>query len=167
MGRRKSRERLRWLERTLELPRSACNTKPQMIARLLIFAVLPLAAGIVPARAEPLHVTGVIGYLSEWQVTGAVAETTSGPRTAFAGPLTMKHVGLCSQNGPEEKIADVRLEVTRSTVPHKLHASLVFDGARCTFGGPLTDTYSGFMDCPSAKGIPITLSDNVRLGPPR
>jgi hypothetical protein len=129
-----------------------------MIARLLVFAVLPFAAGVVPARAEPLHVTGVIGYLSEWQITGAVSETASGPMTEFAGPLTMKHVGLCSHNGPEEKIAEVRLEITRSSLPHQLHASLIYDGARCTFGGPLADTYSGFMDCPSAKGVPITLS---------
>jgi hypothetical protein len=129
-----------------------------MIARLLVFAVLPVAAGVVPARAEPLHVTGVIGYLSEWEVTGAVSETASGPTTEFAGPLTMKHVGLCRHNGPEEKIAEVRLEITRSSLPHQLHASLVFDGAKCTFGGPLADTYSGFMDCPSAKGVPITLS---------
>ena len=129
-----------------------------MIARWLVCAVLLLAAYIVPARAEPLHVIGTIGYLSEWQITGAVSETPSGPTTEFAGGLTMKHVGLCSQNGPEEKIAEVRLEITRSTLPHRLHASLVFDGARCTFGGPLTGTYSGFMDCPSAKGVPITLS---------
>jgi hypothetical protein len=138
-----------------------------MITRLLVFTVLQIAAGLVQAQAEPLQVTGVIGYLSEWQVTGAVAETASGTTTKFAGALTMKHVGLCSQNGPEEKIADVRLEVTRSTRPHRLHASLVFDGARCTFGGMLTHSYSGFMDCPSAKGVPITLSitsDLVRQG---
>jgi hypothetical protein len=124
-----------------------------------------VSAAVVTARAEPLQVVGVIGYLSEWQVTGTVSETVSGLTKEFAGSLAMKHVGLCSHNGPEDKIAEVRLEIARSTLPHKLYASLVLDGAKCTFSGLLTDTYSGFMDCPNAKGVPVTLSvkpDSVR-----
>ena len=35
---------------------------------------------------------------------------------------------------------------------------MTMDGARCTFSGKLSDTYSGFMDCADAKGVPLTLS---------
>ena len=120
--------------------------------------VLILAAVVNPVHAQSLRVTGEIGYLSEWEVSGNVTESISGRIRELSGQLTMKHVGLCSQAGPEEKVAEIKLQMAKSGSLPRFHATLTMDGAKCTFSGKFSDTYSGLMDCADARGVPATLS---------
>jgi len=116
-----------------------------------------LSAVAGPVHAQSLRVTGEAGYLSEWEVSGNVAESISGQVREFSGSLTMKHVGLCSQAGPEEKVAEIKLQIAKSSLWPRFHAAMTMDGSKCTFSGKFSDTYSGLMDCADAKGVPITL----------
>jgi hypothetical protein len=124
-------------------------------ALFLAFALFAVAS---PVRAQSLRVTGETGYLSEWAVSGNVSESISGGIRELSGSLTMKHVGLCSQAGPEEKPAEIRLQIAKSGLPPHFQATMTLDGSRCTFSGTFGDTYNGRMDCPGAKGVPVTLS---------
>jgi hypothetical protein len=123
---------------------------------LLLVPILSTVAG--PVQAQSLRVTGATGYLSEWEVSGNVTETVSGRVREFSGPLTVRHVGLCSQNGPEEKAAEIKLQIMRSGPLSQIRATMTMDGARCTFSGKFSDTFNGLMDCDDAKGVPLTLS---------
>jgi hypothetical protein len=116
-----------------------------------------LSAVASPLRAQSFRVTGEAGYLSEWEVSGNVAESISGRMREFSGSLTMKHVGLCSPAGPEEKVAEIKLQIAKSSLSPHFRAAMTMDGSKCTFSGKISDTYSGLMDCADAKGVPITL----------
>jgi len=72
--------------------------------------------------------------------------------------LTMKHVGLCSPAGPEERVAEIKLQTVKSDLLRHFHATLTMGGSQCTFSGKFSDTYSGLMDCANAKGVPVSLS---------
>jgi hypothetical protein len=122
-----------------------------------LLLVLMFCAAASPAHAQSLRVTGEAGYLSEWEVSGNVAESISGRVREFSGSLTMKHVGLCSQAGPEEKVAEIKLQIAKSGLWPHFHAAMTMDGSKCTFSGKFSDAYSGLMDCADAKGVPITL----------
>ena len=69
-----------------------------MRALLLTIGLCGLFA---PAHAQPLEIIGYSGYLGEWELTATVTETAPGGK-GYSGPFTMKHVGLCTQEGPEE-----------------------------------------------------------------
>jgi len=126
--------------------------------RALLLFVLGLGAIGGPAQAEPLQVSGVTGYLAEWELSGSLTETAAGRSKEFAGAVTAKHVGLCSVNGPEEKPAQINLQITKLGAISQIKATMVMDGKQCTFGGKLSDTYTGLMDCADAKGVPLTLT---------
>ena len=117
--------------------------------------LLPIVLGILPtlASAQPLQVTGYSGYLGEWELTATVTETASGPKKEYSGPLTMKHVGLCTQDGPEEKTGEMRI----STSSSQLNATFSVAGVECTYRGRLTDSYTGTMDCPGRQAVPLKL----------
>ena len=127
---------------------------------LRLAALFPLAiAGA--ASGHPLSITGVAGFLSEWQLSGTLAET--GTAGEFTTNLDMKHVGLCSQNGPEEKVTEMKLWLTGSRswlarAKSEVRATFVMDGTTCTLNGAFSGTYTGFMDCAGTKGVPITFS---------
>jgi hypothetical protein len=67
---------------------------------LLAAAVLAAAA---PAQARTLRIDGKSGYLSEWEVKAEVTATVARGREEFSGPVTLRHVGVCSPNGAVEK----------------------------------------------------------------
>ena len=123
-------------------------------------ALFPLAiAGA--ASGHPLSISGVAGFLSEWQLSGTLTET--GTAGEFTTNLDMKHVGLCSQNGPEEKVTEMKLWLTGSRswlarAKSEVRATFVMDGTICTLYGVFSGTYTGFMDCAGTKGVPITFS---------
>jgi hypothetical protein len=108
-----------------------------------LLLVVVLSAVESPVHAQSLRVTGETGYLSEWAVSGNITESVSGRIREFSGPLTMKHVGLCSQAGPEEKVAEIRLQIAKSSLWPQFRATMTMDGSKCTFGGKFTDTYNG------------------------
>jgi hypothetical protein len=123
-----------------------------------LLLVFMLSAVACPLHAQSLRVTGQTGYLSEWEVSGNVTQSISGQVREFSGPLTIKHVGLCNQAGAQEKVADIKLQIAKSRLLPRFHATITMDGSKCTFSGMFWDTYNGLMDCADAKGVPITLS---------
>jgi len=129
------------------------------IALAVLAAALPTAGGGGDAaRAASMHVAGTAGYLSEWELSADVTEATAPDgREQFAGPLTLKHVGLCSANGPEEKTGKIEFYVSRSVWSSQIHATLFINGARCSYDGALSGGAGGFMDCSDGNGVPLKL----------
>jgi hypothetical protein len=119
------------------------------------FLPIVLSALATPAGAQSLQVTGYTGYLGEWELTATVTESVSGRTNEYSGPLTMKHVGLCTQDGPEEKTGEMRLKI--STLPSRLNATLLVFGVECTYSGRLSDSYTGTMNCPDRGPVPLRL----------
>jgi hypothetical protein len=115
----------------------------------IMLAVLATPAG----AAQPLQVIGYSGYLGEWELTATVTETAPGSSAEYLGPLTMKHVGICSQDGPEEKSGALRFQMSSS----RLNATILVAGVECTYSGQLSDSYAGTMNCPGREGVPLKL----------
>jgi hypothetical protein len=121
-----------------------------------ILLLLALGALATPARSESLQVTGYAGVLGEWELMATVdAERTSQRTREYAGPLTMKHVGYCTQEGPEEKTGEIRLRI--STLSSRLKATVSVAGVECTYRASLSDSYSGLMECPGRLAVPLKL----------
>jgi hypothetical protein len=117
---------------------------------------LPIMLGVLatPAgAAQPLQVIGYSGYLGEWELTATVTAPVPGSTAEYSGPLTMKHVGICTQDGPEEKTGTLRFQISSS----RLNATLLVAGVECTYSGQLSDSYAGTMNCPGRQGIPLKL----------
>ena len=120
--------------------------------------VLPLIAFIAlatPARAQSLEVLGYAGALGEWELTATVTEDASRPIKEFSGPLTMRHVGICSQDGPEEKTGEIRFQL--SSVSTASSATIVIAGEACTYKGSFSESRPGTMACPDKGAVPLTL----------
>ena len=118
-------------------------------------AVVLLNALAVPARAQSREVIGYAGVLGEWEVTATVRESASRRLQEFSGPLTMKHVGVCTQDGPEEKTGELRLQISESLA--RISATLSVDGIECSYTGRLSDSYTGVMSCPDRAAVPLKL----------
>jgi len=114
-----------------------------------------LNALAVPARAQSREVIGYAGVLGEWEVTATVRESASRRLQEFSGPLTMKHVGVCTQDGPEEKTGELRLQISESLA--RISATLSVDGIECSYTGRLSDSYTGVMSCPDRAAVPLKL----------
>lgn len=108
-----------------------------------------------PASAQSLQVIGYSGYLGEWELTATVTERVSSRTKEYAGPVTMRHVGLCTQDGPEEKTGEMRLQISASS--SQLNATFSVAGVECTYSGRLSDSYTGTMACPGREAVPLKL----------
>src|ERR1700758_897953 len=82
-------------------------------ARAILPVVLTLLAA--PAGAGSLEVLGYSGQLGEWELTATLEEDGSTAAREYSGPLSMKHVGLCTQDGPEEKTGKIHLQMSSSS----------------------------------------------------
>ena len=80
-----------------------------MRALLLLIALSALAT---PAQAQSRQVIGYAGVLGEWELTATVTENSSRRSKEFSGPLKMKHTGVCTQDGPEEKSGELRFQLS-------------------------------------------------------
>lgn len=125
---------------------------------LVSVAMITLATATTPADSRSLQVAGTAGYLAEWEFNGTVSATTPASDAEFSGPLTWKHVGVCSVNGPEEKRGEIRFRLSKSGTASRLTASVALDGAQCNYSGDFSGSSSGHMDCSDAKGVPLTIS---------
>lgn len=125
--------------------------------RLLSFAYacLLIVAGsdAAPAQSPPLRVLGYAGVLGEWELTAITTETRGGRTQEFSGPFTMKHVGICSQDGPEEKSGEIRLRISAGA----LDVSLSVAGGHCSFQSRSSNPYTGTLTCSDRAPIPLTL----------
>ena len=116
-----------------------------------VFAVLGVVAP--PSRAQSLEVVGYAGVLGEWEVTATITPRSSWWTQDFSGPLTMRHVGLCTQSGPEEKRGELRLQLWAS----RLYGTLAVAGETCTLSARLSDAYKGVLTCVGGRSMPLTL----------
>jgi hypothetical protein len=117
---------------------------------LLVLSALTASAG-----AEPRQVVGYAGVLGEWELTATVTENASWFSKEFSGPMTMKHTGVCTRDGPEEKTGEMRFRI--SALSSQLDATLSVDGVACSYSGKLSDSYSGMMTCPDRPAVPLRL----------
>jgi hypothetical protein len=106
-----------------------------------------------PARAQSLEVVGYAGTLGEWEMTATITAKPSWWWKEFSGPLTMRHVGLCTQSGPEEKSGELRLQLSAA----RLHGTLAVAGDACSFSAQLSDAYKGVLTCASGRTTPLML----------
>ena len=120
--------------------------------------MMALGSAVAPAQSQSLQIAGTAGYLSEWELGGAVTQTVSAGHSEFFGPVTWTHVGLCSVNGPQEKHGEIRFRISKSGALSEINATISLEGARCTYTGQLADGTRGLMDCSDAKGVPLALS---------
>jgi hypothetical protein len=127
----------------------AGNAPAQVVLSLAL--ILPAA----PAGADSLQLVGYSGYLGEWELTAALTEDGSTTPKGYSGPLSMKHVGLCTQDGPEEKSGKIRVQMVPSG--SRIKATLWVDGVECGYQGVLSDFYNGTMDCSGRERVPLKL----------
>jgi hypothetical protein len=121
-------------------------------------ALLPLVllgALASPARAEPLEVLGYAGVLGEWELSATVTEDVSRSTKEFSGPLTLRHVGICSQDGPEEKTGEIRFRLRAAATPS--NATIVIAGETCTYKGGFSASRPGTMACADNGPVPLTI----------
>ena len=115
--------------------------------------VAALTAFVSAASSEPREVFGYAGELGEWELVATVTAPSAG--SEFSGPLTMTHVGICTQDGPEKRSGEIRFQITESS--SRLKATMVLDGVECSFGGKRSDFYSGAMVCADRRVFPLKL----------
>src|ERR1700686_5337800 len=96
-----------------------------------LLALFVLGALSAPVQAEPRHILGYAGVLGEWDLTATVTENALRWSSEFSGPMSMKHVGICTQEGPEEKTGEIRYQI--SALSSRLTATLLVEGIECTY----------------------------------
>lgn len=134
--------------------RGAVKVAAIVILPLIVLAVAAAATNLrFPGNPQSLDITGYTGRQGEWELTAAVVRT--GEAGELAGPLTMRHVGICTQDGPQEKRGEMRVRL--STFTPQVEAALVVDGVECAYRGPLTEAHFGELLCPDRRPLPITL----------
>lgn len=115
-----------------------------------LLAVIMLSALSVTAYAQSRQVIGYAGVLGEWELTATVTEARAGE---LSGPVTMTHVGICTQDEPERKTGEIRLQMSSS----RLNAKLSLAGVECTYSAQLSDAYKGQINCPDRPAMSLTL----------
>jgi hypothetical protein len=118
-------------------------------AALLLMA--PNAAAWA-AEAETLQILGQAGVLGEWELTANL--TATGAQKQFSGPLVMKHVGLCTVDGPEEKTGEIKLQLLG---PSRVKATLSVAGVACAYTGRKSESYRGLLHCPDQRDVPLLM----------
>jgi hypothetical protein len=124
--------------------------------RIAILMALWALGLTTSSGAQTRAVSGQSGILGEWELTATVTKEMDRGGRRWSGPLSLKHIGLCSVDGPEEKAGELLLDV--SDPPGEATATLLIDGTACTFAGRLTDEFHGVMMCPDRRGEPMMLS---------
>lgn len=128
---------------------------PKPVARTIVLAAGLVGLGAM-AHGESLQITGYMGVLGEWELTGSIAAAGSDRAKDFVGPVKMLHVGYCTQDGPEERAGELRVRLSGSSAS-RLTATLVVNGVECSYSGRLSDSYTGMLKCPDRRAIPLTL----------
>jgi hypothetical protein len=118
-----------------------------------LFGAIALSLFQVPGLGA-MELLGQAGVLGEWELTGNLTEGASGPSKEFSGPLKMKHVGICAQDGPEERTGEIRLQLADGS-ESRVRAELVLDGVRCTYSARKTHAYEGTMSCAGRAPVPL------------
>jgi hypothetical protein len=136
---------------------ATCKIATYKIATCVI-ATCAVATCVVATRAtaEPYAASGQVGYLQEWELKASLAKTMSGGRIEYSGPVTLRHVGLCSVNGVEAKSGNMRLTMSRA--PGAAEGTLAMEGDSCRIVATKVPSYSGLLTCRNGQGVPISFS---------
>jgi hypothetical protein len=114
-----------------------------------------------PTGAQTYSASGQIGYLQEWEMKASLVKTVTGTSASYDGPVTLRHVGLCSTNGIEEKSGTVQLRVSKSS---GIDGTLAMKDDDCRIVASAAQSYSGLLSCRDGQGIPIKFSiEQVRV----
>ena len=119
-------------------------------AAVLLGAVALWLCHVPPLAA--MEILGQAGVLGEWELTGHLTESGPDAHRQFSGPLKMKHVGICTQDGPDERAGEIRLQLTADS---QVTAELVLDGAPCTYSARKTHNYEGTLSCEGRAPVPL------------
>jgi hypothetical protein len=119
---------------------------------VLVVSVGGLAA---PAAAQSLQIHGVTGYLSEYDLSASVSGEASSGIEQLSGPLIIKHVGLCTHDGPNETLSHLEVEFVSASAP--ITARLNFDGHECSYRGYLSESNIGVLTCGGGLSLPLRL----------
>ncbi|HYC63183.1 MAG TPA: hypothetical protein VEC14_00515 [Reyranellaceae bacterium] len=120
-------------------------------------ACLLALAWAAPAHAETREVhtrevTGQYGVLGEWDL---VAQVTKRTGDQWTGTAKLRHVGFCTQDGPQEKVGELQLRIDDSK---RIQVTLLLDGKSCTFTARYKQGYDGMMRCPDRRPVPMMLA---------
>jgi hypothetical protein len=126
-----------------------------VVVRALISAIW-IGAGAGSVMAQSYSVNGQVGYLGEWEMKANLAKTITSSGVSYDGPVTLRHVGLCSVNGPEEKSGVVRLMVSRKT--SAVEGTLALKDDACRIAASASKPHSGLLNCRDGQGVPINFS---------
>ena len=120
----------------------------------LVAAALLLTANAAAwaAEAETLEILGQAGVLGEWELTANL--TAAGAQKEFSGPMVMKHVGICTVDGPEQKTREIKLQLSGAS---RVKATLIVDGVACAYAGRKSDSYSGTLRCRDQRDVPLRI----------
>lgn len=121
-----------------------------------VMSLVALLGFMAPAHAQSREVTGQAGILGEWELTATVTQRNTGGTEEFVGPLSLKHVGICTVDGPEEKKGELRLRMSEMST--RVMGTLLIDGSECTYDGDLKSLDNGIMSCPDRRSVPLVLS---------
>ena len=122
----------------------------RLVAAALLLMASNAAAGA--AEAEILEVLGQAGVLGEWELTAKL--TATGTQKEFSGPLVMRHVGVCTVDGPEQKTGEIKLQLSGAS---RVKATLLVDGVACVYAGRKSDSYTGLLRCRAQRDVPLLM----------
>jgi hypothetical protein len=97
----------------------------------------------------------VTGYLSEYDLSASVSGEASRGIEELSGTLNIKHVGLCTHNGPDETLGYIKLEFVSTSAP--IIATLNFNGRECSYRGYLSESSTGVLTCAGGLSLPLRL----------
>ena len=121
-----------------------------------LISVIWIGAGAESTMAQSYSVNGQVGYLQEWELKANLAKTITDSGVSYDGPVTLRHVGLCSVNGPEEKSGVVRLMVSRRT--SAVEGTLALKDDTCRIVASASKSHSGLLNCRDGQGVPMQFS---------
>ncbi len=125
------------------------------VVGLAAIGVAALLGGVRPHEApQSMEVLGYTGQLGEWELKANLARAGDA-NGELSGPVNMRHVGICSVDGPEEKNGTMRMRL--SGWSSQVEARLTIDGVECLYRGPLADGHESELTCPDRRPTPITL----------
>jgi hypothetical protein len=120
--------------------------------RTALIGVIALCFLHVP-KLGAMEFLGQAGVLGEWELTGDLIEGEQSKK--FSGPLKMKHVGICTQDGPEERAGEINLQIGSDS--ESLTATLVLDGTPCNYSARKMHAYEGTMACAGRAPVPLVV----------
>jgi len=122
----------------------------------LLLLVLYAGMSAQPAAARSLQLQGITGYLGEYELNADLsAQPADGGTEELSGPMSVRHVGLCTHSGPNEVLGHLTLEF--AGLSHQVMATLSFDTHECTYRGYLSQSAIGTMNCAGKPSLPLRL----------